>query len=205
MDMLSKEQLNEIKKKLLTQIEENFPEDKRLFAKQQVEAMNSSELEEFLRQNNLVKEIENPQCIFCNIISSEIQSHKINENKGALAVLEINPISKGHVIIIPKEHISSAEQIPEEAFSLAKKISEKIKNRLKPKKIILSLNENFEHLIINLIPVYKEETTKSERKKVSEEELKKLQKELEEEKEIPKAETRKIIKYEGIRLPKRIP
>jgi len=203
--MLSKEQLNEIKKKLLTQIEENFPEDKRLFAKQQVEAMNSSELEEFLRQNNLVKEIENPQCIFCNIISSEIQSHKINENKGALAVLEINPISKGHVIIIPKEHISSAEQIPEEAFSLAKKISEKIKNRLKPKKIILSLNENFEHLIINLIPVYKEETTKSERKKVSEEELKKLQKELEEEKEIPKAETRKIIKYEGIRLPKRIP
>lgn len=203
--MLSKEQLIEIKEKLLNQIEENFPEDKKIFAKQQVEAMNSHELEEFLRQNNLIKEIENPQCVFCSIISSEIQSYKIDENKKALAVLEINPISKGHVIIIPKEHISSAEQIPEEALSLAKKISEKIKIALKPKKIILSVNETFEHIIINLIPVYKDETIKSERKKASEEELRKFQKELEEKKEIPKAEIKKTIKYEGIRFPRRIP
>ena len=66
--MLSKEQLTELKKKLLEQIEQNFPADKKEFAIQQVESMNSEELEEFLRKNNLVKEIENPKCIFCSII-----------------------------------------------------------------------------------------------------------------------------------------
>jgi histidine triad (HIT) family protein len=200
--MLSKEQISELKEKLIKQIDENFPADKKEFAIQQVEVMNSEELEEFLRKNNLIKEIENPQCIFCNITTSEIPSYKIDENKKAIAVLEINPISKGHSIIIPKEHISSAEQVPEEAFSLAKKVSERIKTVLKPKKIILSLNETFEHLIINLIPIYSNENIKSERKKATDEDLRKVQKEL----VIEKQDIKKpVIINEKIRLPRRIP
>ena len=199
--MLSKEQLTELKKKLLEQIEQNFPADKKEFAIQQVESMNSEELEEFLRKNNLVKEIENPKCIFCSIITTDTPSFKIDENKKAVAILEINPISKGHVIIIPKDHVFSAEQIPEEAFYLSKIVSERIKEKLKPKKIILAINDKFEHLIINLIPVYKEETIHSERKKATDEELKKLQKEL-----IIETKTEKrVIISEKIRLPRRIP
>lgn len=203
--MLSKEQLLEIREKLLSQIDENFPEDKKIFAKQQVEAMSSHELEEFLKQNNLVKEIENPQCIFCSIITSQIPSYRIDENKKAIAVLEINPISRGHVIIIPKEHISSAEEIPEEIFFMSKRIAEKIKEKLKPKRIIILIEEKFEHITINLIPIYREEKVNSERKKATDEELKKVQKELEEKKESQKIEVKKSERVEIIRFPRRIP
>jgi hypothetical protein len=105
--MLSEQQTTEIKKQILSQIEENFPEDKKLFAKQQIEAMNSEEVEEFLIQNNLIKEgdsLKTPQCIFCSIIQEKVNSYKIDENNNAIAILEINPISKGHTLIIPKEH-----------------------------------------------------------------------------------------------------
>jgi len=200
--MLSKEQIKDLKEKLLQQIEENFPEDKREFAIQQVEDMSSDELEDFLRKNNLVKEIENPQCIFCSIITSEIPSFKVEENKKAIAVLEINPISKGHVIIIPKDHILSAEQISDEVYSLSRKIAERIKLVLKPKKIELIVQDKFEHMVINLIPIYKDETIHSERKKETEDELKKIQKELEFREKI---EPKKIIKTERLRIPRRIP
>ena len=53
--MLPKEQITEIKKQLLEQIQ-HFPVDKRQIAKQQIESMGSQELEEFLKKNNLIKE-----------------------------------------------------------------------------------------------------------------------------------------------------
>ena len=54
-------------------------------------------------------------------------STEIDENEEALAVLEINPISKGHTIVIPKEHITKPEDIPPKAKELATQIGKKLK------------------------------------------------------------------------------
>src|SRR3989338_3169179 len=43
-------------------------------------------------------------CIFCKIIQGEIPCEKIYEDSQALAFLDIHPINKGHVIVVPKEH-----------------------------------------------------------------------------------------------------
>ena len=43
-------------------------------------------------------------CIFCKIINGEIPSYKIYEDDEILAFLDINPVSPGHTLIIPKEH-----------------------------------------------------------------------------------------------------
>lgn len=43
-------------------------------------------------------------CIFCKIIAQEIPCHKIYEDEYLLAFLDINPVSYGHTLIIPKKH-----------------------------------------------------------------------------------------------------
>ena len=214
--MLSSEQISQIKSQLIQQIETAFPEDKKQFAKQQIESMNEKQLEEFLIQNNLIKtsdkmgvqSVSMEQCIFCSIISGKIASYKIDENKNSIAILEINPISKGHALIIPKEHISSADKIPSQTLSLAKKIAKKLKNKLKPKDILIHSANIFGHAIINVIPVYKDETENSQRNQAKPEELEKIQKIL-----ITKPKTKTAKKPKKIEqtdnekgwLPKRIP
>jgi len=105
--MLTEEQLSTIKQQLIENIKKSFPEDKKQFAISQIEEMNSEQLEEFLEKNNikLSKEGGPNSCIFCSIAEGKIESYRVGENNDAVAVLEINPISKGHTIIIPKEHL----------------------------------------------------------------------------------------------------
>lgn len=50
-------------------------------------------------------------CIFCNIISGNIPSNKVYENDNLVAFYDINPQAPVHVIIIPKQHIQSANEI----------------------------------------------------------------------------------------------
>ena len=103
--MLSEEQESAIRNQLLEHIERSFPEDKKEQARQQVQLMDSESLEQFLSKNNLISG-QNSQCIFCSIIFGDIPSYKVDENSEAIAVLEINPISKGHSLIIPKKQLS---------------------------------------------------------------------------------------------------
>ena len=211
--MLPKEQIESIKQQLLKQVS-NFPPDKRASAEREIKEMNDEELEEFLIQNNLIKadgkgSKDNEQCIFCSIAEGKISSFKIANDNEAVAVLEINPISKGHVIVIPKTHISNEKEIPKSVFSFAEKVEKKLSEKLKPKKILIKTSSVLGHSIINLIPVYSEETLDSPRKKADEAELMELQKLLEikavkEKKKTIRVPKPKIIK-EKIYIPRRIP
>lgn len=43
-------------------------------------------------------------CVFCEIVSGQIPATKVYEDEIALAFMDINPISRGHTLLIPKEH-----------------------------------------------------------------------------------------------------
>jgi len=53
-------------------------------------------------------------CIFCKIIKGEIPCFKLFESDKTLAFLDINPLSKGHALVIPKHHGAKLEDIPDE-------------------------------------------------------------------------------------------
>ena len=207
--MLPKEQIAESKKQILKQINSTFPEEKKAPAIQQIESMNDEQFIEFLKQNNLLNKNEpEQQCIFCSIVSEKIRSYKIGENKDAIAILEINPISKAHSLIIPKQHISEKEKLPKNVLKLAKEIEKKIKIKYKPKKILLEYSNLFGHQTINLLPVYKNETLNSKRHKAEEKELLELQKELQTKQKpeiIKKPKPEKINSKSLFFFPKRIP
>lgn len=61
-------------------------------------------------------EMQKQQCIFCQIISGKIPSKKVYEDDLVVAVLDINPASKGHVLLMPKEHYPIMPLIPPETF-----------------------------------------------------------------------------------------
>jgi len=58
--------------------------------------------------------------------TNKTPSYKIAENKKAIAILEINPLSKGHSIVLPLEHLKT-EKLPKSVLGLAQKIAKNSK------------------------------------------------------------------------------
>ena len=69
-------------------------------------------------------------CLFCKIISGEVPSYTLYEDKDVKVFLDIFPVSKGHSLIIPKKHYNQITDVPVEEMDFLKKlpvISEKLK------------------------------------------------------------------------------
>lgn len=128
-------------------------------------------------------------CIFCKIAKKEIPSLKVFENDKVFSFLDISPISKGHTLVIPKQHYENIFDIPEaelkQVISVAKNLSEKIKGNLKADGIDLfnangkEAQQSVFHFHIHIIPRYKNDNIniswwQTKVKKPSDEELKKL-------------------------------
>jgi histidine triad (HIT) family protein len=63
-----------------------------------------------------ILEEQKKQCIFCQIIEGKVPTKKVYEDDLVLAILDINPASKGHVLLMPKEHYPIMPLIPTETF-----------------------------------------------------------------------------------------
>ena len=73
-------------------------------------------------------------CIFCKIANGEIPSATLYEDEEFRVILDLGPATKGHALILPKEHAADIYSIDEElagkAFKLAKKITTRLKDVL---------------------------------------------------------------------------
>ena len=65
-------------------------------------------------------------CIFCKIAEGVIPSSKVYEDDVMLAFRDINPQAPVHVLVIPKTHIASLDEVAAENSDIVKKIFEKI-------------------------------------------------------------------------------
>ena len=70
-------------------------------------------------------------CIFCKIVKGEIPCFKIYEDEKVLSFLDINPMSQGHALIIPKAHAANLWEIQEEDLMAVQIAAKKIVNALK--------------------------------------------------------------------------
>ena len=55
-------------------------------------------------------------CVFCKIVTGEIPAQKVYEDSSCIAFLDINPASKGHTLVVPKEHYALLSQMPEREY-----------------------------------------------------------------------------------------
>ena len=65
-------------------------------------------------------------CLFCKIVAGDIPSTKLYEDEYVYAFADIDPQAPFHAIVIPKEHISSADMINEQNSHLIAKVFEAI-------------------------------------------------------------------------------
>jgi histidine triad (HIT) family protein len=75
-------------------------------------------------------------CIFCDIINGTIPAKIIAENDNAVAFLDVNPMSNGHTIIIPKKHYKNFSDCDQnvlfDVVSLAQQVTKILNKALKP-------------------------------------------------------------------------
>jgi len=98
-------------------------------------------------------------CIFCKIIKKEIPADIIYEDEDVLAFLDINPVNKGHTLVIPKKHYKSMTDTPDnilaDLFIQSKKLMKSIKKATNADYVAVSVvGLDVPHFHIHLIPRY---------------------------------------------------
>lgn len=58
-----------------------------------------------------------PETVFAKIIRGEIPCHRVYEDEHVLAFLDVNPLSRGHVLVIPKEDAPTLDRLSDESAS----------------------------------------------------------------------------------------
>lgn len=61
-------------------------------------------------------------CIFCRIIRGELPNAKLYEGDGVIAFRDINPQAPVHILIIPKEHFTSLNEVPLDKMALVQEL-----------------------------------------------------------------------------------
>jgi histidine triad (HIT) family protein len=70
-----------------------------------------------------------PDCIFCKIVAGEIPATRVAEEERAIAFMDIRPATRGHVLVIPREHATDLIDIGAEDLSACAVLAQRIAGR----------------------------------------------------------------------------
>ena len=109
--------------------------------------------------------------IFSNIIKGEIPCHKIAENDKYFAFLDIAPLAKGHVLVVPKREVDKYFDLTSEEISginiFAKRIAQAIEKAIPCKRVgVAIIGLEVQHAHVHLIPLNSVEDINFEREKL---------------------------------------
>lgn len=103
-------------------------------------------------------------CIFCKIASGEIPSKTLYEDESFRVILDLSPATRGHALILPKDHAANLLELPDETAGkvlvLAKKMALTMKERLHCDGLNLVQNngetagQTVMHFHLHMIPRY---------------------------------------------------
>lgn len=148
--------IDSLKKQLISQVDSStLDNDSKSHLKDKINSSSKEELISLISQSasSSASDEGSSSCIFCSIFSGSVNSYRVMGDDDSLAVFEINPLSRGHIIIIPKVH-GKLEVIPDSINSMIKSVTSKIQSSLDPDKVEISKQELMGHTIINAIPIY---------------------------------------------------
>lgn len=76
--------------------------------------------------------MKDDNCIFCKLASGEIPTATLYEDEDFRVILDANPASKGHALILPKEHYANLYELDDELASKALVLAKKMITKLTP-------------------------------------------------------------------------
>jgi histidine triad (HIT) family protein len=122
--------------------------------------------QEQLSEEEIKKRIEmmKENCIFCKIAKGEIPSKVVFEDDKCMAVLDINPATMGHLLLLPKEHYMMMPMVPDETLGhmtiISKYLTDLLKKTFKANDVSVYIanggaaGQQSQHFMIHLIPRY---------------------------------------------------
>ncbi len=107
------------------------------------------------------------KCLFCQIIEGDIDSYKIFETEKAFAFLDVNPVSRGHIIVVPKKHAKTLTDLDDSntagLFKAVREASEAVEASLDPEGFNILQNngeeagQDIDHAHVHVIPRYEDD------------------------------------------------
>jgi histidine triad (HIT) family protein len=108
--------------------------------------------------------VHDPDCIFCKIIAGELPSQTIDEDERTIAFMDISPATRGHLLVVPRNHARDLLEIsPEDlaaTMATVHRVAKRVSERLNPAGINL-LNscgaaawQTVFHFHVHVIPRY---------------------------------------------------
>ncbi len=109
--------------------------------------------------------------IFTRIVRGEIPSYKVAEDERFFAFLDINPLTKGHTLVIPKQETDYLFDLDDRTLAdmivFAKRIARKLKEKIECKRVaVVVLGLEVPHAHIHLIPINSEKDVDFHREKL---------------------------------------
>lgn len=109
--------------------------------------------------------------VFTRIVKGEIPCYKVAEDDRYFAFLDINPLAKGHTLVIPKEETDNIFDLDDRTLAdmmvFAKRIARKIQANIACKKVaVVVLGLEVPHAHIHLIPINSEKDVDFHREKL---------------------------------------
>ena len=109
--------------------------------------------------------------IFTRIINGEIPCYKVAEDENYFAFLDINPLAKGHTLVVPKQEVDYIFDLDDQTLAgmmvFAKKVAKKIGSKIECKRVaVVVLGLEVPHAHIHLVPINSENDVDFHREKL---------------------------------------
>lgn len=111
-----------------------------------------------------------PDCIFCKIVAGEIPATKVDEDERTIAFMDISPATRGHALVIPREHARDIHAIDPEDLAAVARTAQRVAKKAKANLGAAGVNllqssgehawQTVFHLHVHVIPRYEDDPLK---------------------------------------------
>jgi histidine triad (HIT) family protein len=111
-----------------------------------------------------------PDCLFCKIVAGDVPATLLHEDERTVAFMDINPATRGHLLVIPREHAANVHEIdPEDLKAVAltgKAMAQRVRDKLGADGVNLLNSTNAVawqtvfHFHLHVIPRYEDDPLK---------------------------------------------
>jgi histidine triad (HIT) family protein len=99
-------------------------------------------------------------CLFCQIVAGEVAAHHVLDNADVVGFLDARPVFKGHVLVVPRQHLETLMDLPAELltplFGAAQRVSRALESGLDAAGVFVGINnrisQSVPHLHVHVVP-----------------------------------------------------
>lgn len=99
-------------------------------------------------------------CLFCRIVAGEAEAHVVLDEPDVVGFLDVRPVFKGHVLLVPRTHVDTLVELPDELvvplFAAARRTADVVRTALGAQGSFVAMNnvvsQSVPHLHVHVVP-----------------------------------------------------